>query len=59
MWFVLWCILTWAVVALAFIALNPLIGALAVVLAALLTEGLLSAHRAEQAALSNRRTLTK
>lgn len=49
------CVLTWLGGALLFFFLNPIFGVLAFIGAGILTEGLLSAYRSEQAAAENRR----
>jgi hypothetical protein len=52
-------ILTWIVWAILFFLVNPILGILAFVLAAILTEALLRAARAEDSARVNSRPLIK
>ena len=48
------CVLTWLGGALLFFFLNPIFGVLAFIVAFVLTEALLTAHRAEQPATRDR-----
>jgi len=50
MWFVLICIATWLLMAILFLLAQPLLGAIALLGAAVLTEELLRAYRAEKTA---------
>lgn len=59
MWYLTWigipiCVATWLVGAALCFLISPVLGIVALIFAALLTEGLLSAYRAEQTPVRDR-----